>query len=66
MIETRLLNSFVCVAEELHFGRAAERLHIAQPALTRQIQQIENRLDVTLFRRTQRSVSHHASGPRSA
>lgn len=62
MIETRLLNSFVCVAEELHFGRAAERLHIAQPALTRQIQQIEGRLEVTLFHRTQRSVALTPAG----
>ncbi|WP_370193972.1 MULTISPECIES: LysR family transcriptional regulator [Aurantimonas] len=62
MVETRLLRSFVCVAEELHFGRAARRLHIAQPALTRQIQQLEERLQATLLNRNQRIVTLTPAG----
>ncbi|WP_447554449.1 LysR family transcriptional regulator [Vreelandella sp. EE22] len=62
MIETRLLKSFICVAEELHFGRAAQQLHIAQPALTRQIKQLEERLGVMLLERTQRKVMLTSAG----
>lgn len=56
------LRSFIAVAEELHFGRAAERLHVAQPSITRQVQGLERHLKVSLIDRHSRRVQLTAAG----
>ena len=55
-MELRLLKHFIAVAEELHFARAASRLHLTQPALSKQIQQLEEALGFPLFYRTKQRV----------
>ncbi|KMO30595.1 LysR family transcriptional regulator [Methylobacterium variabile] len=64
MFELSQLRCFVAVAEELHFGRAAERLHLTQPPVSRQVQVLERILDVALLNRTSRAVRLTPAGRR--
>src|SRR5258706_10808438 len=61
-MELRDLRYFVVIGEEQHYGRAAHRLHIAQPALSRQIQNLEEEIGFKLFDRLARGVKISAAG----
>ncbi len=62
MLEFSQLTSFVAAAEEMHFGRAAGRLNMTQPTLSRQIQALEHALRVELFERANRTVKLTSAG----
>src|SRR5687768_6072238 len=60
--DPRLLQSFVVLAETLHFGHAAQRLHLTQPTLSQQIRRLERQLGVTLLERSSRRVALSEAG----
>jgi len=61
-VDPRLLRAFTVLAEELHFGRAARRLHVAQPAISQQLQRLEAQLGVRLFERSRQHVELSVAG----
>jgi DNA-binding transcriptional LysR family regulator len=61
-VELRQLEAFVAVATELHFGRAAERLHLAAPTLSELVRRLERELGTPLFTRTTRTVAITSAG----
>src|SRR5258708_37100893 len=61
-MELRSFQYFIAVAETLHFSRAAEKLHMAQPPLSQEIQRLDKDMGVQLFERTKRSVRLTAAG----
>ncbi len=61
-VDLRLVPSFLVLSEELHFGRAAQRLHLAQPALSQQLKRLEAQVGVKLVERSTRRVELTAAG----